>query len=251
MEQTGQHSDFYIALSEKLIDNTFDRVGGVAGRRSSAQEPGGSPSLFHKATGNPRAELVRRMGAHGHTETSISYEPYGGGSGGTRAPQSPLVDESNGWFKPIDIGCDYLKPLEGRHKNSGRDITRWRAGRLRLLRLFAPNRRLIQDDNAEEETPPKEERGEDKASTYGLAVDNWHELITPIKLALEVTTNICAGCQVCAVETFESHIGEDDDDIMWGSDDEAQGFPHLIISIAVIGGQYFGGGAWVDSRNTR
>eukprot|EP00978_Attheya_sp_CCMP212_P023888 scaffold74136_cov61-Attheya_sp.AAC.1 len=80
----------------------------------------------------------------------------------------------------------------------------------------------IQDDNAEEETPPKEARGEDKAETYGLAVDNWHELIAPIKLALEVTTNMCAGCQVGDVETFESHIGEDDDDIMWGSDDEAQ-----------------------------
>eukprot|EP00978_Attheya_sp_CCMP212_P007953 scaffold18506_cov37-Attheya_sp.AAC.1 len=36
------------------------RVGGVAGQRSSAEEPGGSPSLFHKATGNPRAAYAER-----------------------------------------------------------------------------------------------------------------------------------------------------------------------------------------------
>jgi hypothetical protein len=55
-------SDFYIALSEELIDNTFDRgVGGVSGRRSSAEEPGGSPSLFHKATGNPRAGIFAHL----------------------------------------------------------------------------------------------------------------------------------------------------------------------------------------------
>jgi hypothetical protein len=66
-QATASHSnqrDFYIALAEEMIDNTYDHVGvTAAGRRAPAptDQPGGSPSLFHRATGAPRGGVFAHL----------------------------------------------------------------------------------------------------------------------------------------------------------------------------------------------
>uniref|UniRef100_A0A7S4IAM8 SYO1-like TPR repeats domain-containing protein n=1 Tax=Odontella aurita TaxID=265563 RepID=A0A7S4IAM8_9STRA len=79
---------------------------------------------------------------------------------------------------------------------------------------------------AEKDSTPKSSSGKDDnvPSQHRRALDAWRSgYVVPIRLAVEVTANLCAGS--APEEAFEPHRhggDEDDEMMMWDSDDEAK-----------------------------
>ncbi len=77
-QQRDSQKNFYTVIAEELIDNTYDSVN-VRGRRNPGQ-PGMSPTLFERASGDPRAACYAHLNPPkkrkrtGGVETPFSHQ---------------------------------------------------------------------------------------------------------------------------------------------------------------------------------